>query len=167
MRKNIKAFIGFGLMWQEEKYLEHILNKLESIYGSNYHITDPFYINYSKYYHKEMGEDLKKVFTVFEFMIDKSELLNIKKFFMKVEDDFRVEGKRKVNIDPYYIDTDQVVVSTSKYRGNRIYLGGGIFAELELFYHHGSFQPMIWTYLDYKEYIPFFNKIRYIYKKHS
>ncbi|ACO04398.1 MULTISPECIES: DUF4416 family protein [Persephonella] len=165
MRKSIKALLGFGLMWNRKEFLEQAFQTINHHFGKIIEKTDHFSLEYSKYYEKEMGKDLRKIFIITDRVIDKSEIGDIKKLSMKIEDDMRIEGKRTVNIDPFYIDMDQVVVATSKYRGNRVYIGEGIFVELELWYHHGSFQPFLWTYIDYKEHIHFFNKVRNIYKK--
>ncbi|WP_457622388.1 DUF4416 family protein [Persephonella sp.] len=165
MRKSIKALLGFGLMWNRQKFLDTAIKNINHHFGKITEKTDPFELTYSRYYEKEMGKDLKKMFIIIERLIDKSDIGKIKKISMKIEDSMRIDGNRTVNIDPFYIDMDQVVVATSKYRGNRIYIGEGIFVELELWYHHGSFQPFLWTYIDYKEQIPFFNNVRNIYKK--
>ncbi|WP_297454088.1 DUF4416 family protein [Persephonella sp.] len=160
MRKNIKAHLGFALMWKEEKFLLSALELLKKEFADFKTQSEPFKPPFSKYYHKEMGSPLYKKFVITELIIDKSEIVKVKKMAMDIEDKYRIEGNRTVNIDPFYIDKEQLVVSTSKYRGNRVYMGDGVFVELELFYHHGSFQPFIWTYVDYKEHIPFFNSIR-------
>ncbi|MBK3331814.1 DUF4416 family protein [Persephonella atlantica] len=161
MRKNTdRAFLGFALMWREEEFLLKAKENLLSEYGSILSQSEIFNPPVSKYYQREMGFPLLKRFIITDRVIDKSEIKGIKKLCMEIEDSFRINGSRTVNIDPFYIDPDQLVVSTKKYRGNRIYLGDGVYAELELFYHHGSFQPFIWTYLDYKQQIPFFNSVR-------
>jgi hypothetical protein len=84
---------------------------------------------------------------------------------MELEDSLRVDGNRKVNIDPVYVDEYQVVALSHKDRGSRICLSNGVYAEIQLLYHHGSFQPLIWSYLDYKENADFFNEVRRIYLK--
>ena len=160
MRKNTDAYLGFALMWREEHFLSFIEDKLKKMYSGFFVSSDPFEPRFSEYYHKEMGSPLYKKFVLTNTVIDKSFIKDIKLESVCIEDSFRVNGKRTVNIDPFYMDKDQVVVSTTKYRGNRIYLGDGIFVELELFYHHKSFQPFVWTYTDYKDKIPFFNDIR-------
>ncbi|WP_457640804.1 DUF4416 family protein [Persephonella sp.] len=161
----LEALLGFALMWREDKNLNDALYTLGKDFGNILIETEPFYLPYSKYYEKEMGKGVRKKFVFFSKLINKLDIKNIKKYSMALEDKFRIDGNRTVNIDPLYLDIDQVVVSTSKYRGNRIYLGDGVFVELELWYHHGSFQPFLWTYLDYKEKIPFFNKVRNLYRK--
>jgi hypothetical protein len=160
VRKNTEAYLGFGLMWREENSLFYAENILREKFGDYKAESDIFQPVFCSYYYKEMGQPLFKKFVVTDAVIDKSDIVSVKKLSMDIEDRLRIDGRRTVNIDPFYIDKQQLVVSTSKYRGNRIYMGDNIFVELELFYHHGSFHPFVWTYVDYKEHIPFFNKVR-------
>ena len=39
----------------------------------------------------------------------------------------------------------------SKKRGGRIYLGEGVYAEMEYLYVYGGFRPRYWTYGDYRD----------------
>lgn len=165
MKEMKKAVLLFALMWNKEEYLTKAENILEKNFGKKILETEPFSLDYSTYYQKEMGEGLLKKFVAFDKFIEKDRLLQIKKLSMEIEDSLRIKGNRTVNIDPLYLDEYQVVVASSKDKGSRIYLGDGIFAELELLYHHGSFQPLIWTYLDYKNHTDFFNKVRKYYLK--
>ncbi len=157
-----KALLIFALMWQprEEKHLFEVENYLIDNFGQIISQTESFSLPYSKYYEKEMGKGLLKKFIVMDKLIHKGQLVNLKKMCMQLEDQHRINGSRTVNIDPLYLEEFQVVVATSKYRGSRIYLYDGIYADLELLYYNGSFQPMVWTYLDYKNLIPYFNKTR-------
>lgn len=135
---------------------------LESIYGRLVIQTDSFTLDYSSYYHKEMGNDLLKKFVALDCIIHKNRAVEIKKDSMELEEKFKVGG-RKVNIDPVLVDEYQVVALSKKDRGSRIYLGEGVYAEMELFYHHKTFHPFVWTYIDYKQNIDFFKKVRKIY----
>jgi hypothetical protein len=155
-----RALIGFALMWKDNEYLNKIEDILISKFDEKLAETEPYQLGFSKYYISEMGEPLYKKFVILKEIIYKPELKDIKLYSMDLEKQFSENGKRKINIDPFYIDLDQLVVATKKYRGNRIYIGDGIYIEMELWYHNQSYQPFLWTYLDYKEYIPFFNKVR-------
>ena len=159
-----KALLLFALMWNEDKEenLKQVERILEEKFGKKLMETEPFSLQYSHYYQKEMGERLLKKFLAVDCFVKKDSLIDLKIFSMELEDKFRETG-RTVNIDPIYLDEYQVVVASSKDKGSRIYLGKGVFAELELLYHHGSFQPLIWTYLDYKNHKDFFNQVRKYY----
>ncbi len=157
-----KALLMFALMWniEKEENLKRVEKEIEKTYGRIISQSETFTLPYSKYYQREMGKNLIKKFVVIDSLIHKGELVDIKKFSMSLEDRYRINGSRTVNIDPLYLEEFQVVVSTSKYRGSRIYLKDGIYADLELLYYNGSYQPMIWTYLDYRDHIGYFNRVR-------
>jgi hypothetical protein len=76
------------------------------------------------------------------------------------------EGKRRVNIDPGYIALERLVLATGKNYTHRIYLSKGIYADLTLVFHQGSFQSLAWTYRDYADLVVIgtFNEIRERYK---
>ncbi|HIE59381.1 MAG TPA: DUF4416 family protein [Persephonella sp.] len=152
-------------MWKEENKLKTVEKHLLKFYGNFVEETNPFSLPYCEYYTKEMGSPLYKKFVVTSFITEQKNLANIKKHCMFIEDKYKINGNRTVNIDPILLDTEKVLVATKKYRGNRIQIDKNLFLELELWFHNGSFQPFLWTYLDYKEYIPFFNKIRKGFKK--
>jgi hypothetical protein len=157
-----KALLIFAIMWNENKVenLNAAIKILESKFGKIVKKSDDFILSYSNYYEKEMGEGLKKSFFMTDFIIDKEDSINLKHYTMNLEDDFRENGRRTVNIDPVYLDEYQVVALSHKNKGSRIYIGKGVYAEMELLYHHGSFQPLLWTYLDYKYNVNFFNEAR-------
>ncbi|MDM7274150.1 DUF4416 family protein [Sulfurihydrogenibium azorense] len=160
-----KALLLLGIMWNKKKTenLEKVLKIIENKFGKVVKKTQEFTLSYSSYYEKEMGEGLLKSFFVIDCLINREESVNIKHYCMNLEDNFRENGGRTVNIDPVYLDEYQVVALSHKYKGSRVYIGKGVYGEIELLYHHGSFQPLIWTYLDYKENIPFFNEARKYY----
>ena len=72
---------------------------------------------------------------------------------------------RSVNIDPGYLDRMRLVLATTKDCSHRIYLGQGIYGDIELMYRSGSFVSLEWTYPDYRAElaIEFFNKVRSVY----
>ena len=70
---------------------------------------------------------------------------------MNVEEMFSMEGIRKINIDPGYMTLAKVVLASRKNYSHRIYLGRGVFAEVELFYKDGIFNAMPYTYPDYRD----------------
>ena len=70
--------------------------------------------------------------------------------------------RRMINLDPGVLTVDHLVLASHKSAGHRLYLGDGVYAELELWYVNGGFEPLPWTYLDYKtkEARVFFEKTR-------
>ena len=58
------------------------------------------------------------------------------------------------------------VLATTKENAHRIPLADGIFAEITLLYGKGGFQPLPWTYPDFRSEptLSILNKIRALYK---
>ncbi len=80
------------------------------------------------------------------------DIVNLKLFSMKMEDSYRDKNKnRKINVDVGYLDEFQLVLASHKRRGARIYVGKGVYLELEYLYFNKDFQDQFWTYMDYRE----------------
>ncbi len=76
-------------------------------------------------------------------------------------------GRRRVNLDPGYVDLAKLVLATTKDRQHRLYLGQGIYGEVTLRFTGGRFVPWEWTYPDYRtpEYLAFFDAVRRRYRQ--
>ncbi|MFH1146364.1 MAG: DUF4416 family protein [Pseudomonadota bacterium] len=101
------------------------------------------------YYNAEMGSPLIRRFVSFEQLLDPGLLPEVKHGANRVEEELKVEGRRSVNIDPGYITAERLVLATGKNYTHRIYLAGGIYADLTLIYTKGRFEVLPWTYPDY------------------
>ncbi len=121
--------------------------------------------NHTRYYEKEMGENLLRKFVSFRRLINAERLADIKRFTNKLEWRFSIDARRRINLDPGYLDANKLVLATTKDWAHRIYLKKGIYAELTLHFQNSSFQSWEWTYPDYRtrDYIDIFNQIRKIY----
>ncbi len=86
---------------------------LISKYGSLKTESSPYSFDFTKYYEKEMGSDLKKIFLIFEKEISKKDLVEIKQFITSIEEKYSDDG-RTVNIDPGYLSQDEFVLATFK-----------------------------------------------------
>ncbi|MFN4196639.1 MAG: DUF4416 family protein [Caldimicrobium sp.] len=123
---------------------------------------------FTDYYEKEMGKPLWKTFYFFEYLKDPSFLVDFKHLCFKIEREYAtLEGNRRINIDPGYLTLSKVVLSTFKDYVHRIYLGNSVYGEVTLIFREGTFQPLAWTYPDYKkeEVIQTFNLARKLYKE--
>jgi hypothetical protein len=114
-----------------------------------------------------MGWPLHRRFVSFEQLIRPLNVVEIKLTTNKIENDHLQDGKRQINIDPGYISLERLVLATGKNYAHRIYLSKGIYADLSLIFHKGSFDPLPWTYKDYAspETIALFNNVRERYKR--
>jgi len=160
----VKIFCGF--IYKEEKVFEEAKIKLEERWGETDIEYGPFNFDFTDYYEKEMGSDLKRRFISFEKLYLPEDAYEWKIFTNRVEKIFSENEKRKINIDPGYIDNSKVILLSTKDYYHRIYLGKGIYAEITLYYSEGKYNFFKWTYPDYRteNYINFFLKLRERYR---
>ena len=147
-----------AILYSNEYVLKEFLAQLES--GL---LSEPFYFEgLQRYYGREMGDKLYKRFIELKGLIKKESLVDFKLWTMEREKLFAWENKRRLNIDPGYVDESHLILASSKKRGGRIYLGKGVYAEMEYLYLYGAFRPLYWTYGDYrdKRVKEFFERVR-------
>lgn len=125
--------------------------------------------NLTDYYREEFGDGLSRVFLSFHKLIRLEQIAEIKILTNNIERKLSFQNKRRVNIDPGYLDLAKLVLASTKDYVHRIYLDKGIYAETTLFYQGKSFQSWQWTYPDFrtKEYIDIFNQIREMYAEQT
>ncbi|MCG3154096.1 MAG: hypothetical protein DKINENOH_00688 [bacterium] len=121
-----------------------------------------FAFDFSDYYRAEMGPDLRKVFLLCDQLIDPATLPEWKHRTIAWEQEHSVAGKRRINFDPGYLEAPKLVLATTKNFAHRIYLGRGIYADVQLYVKDGKFQTNPWTYPDYKhpQHLAFFGHAR-------
>lgn len=143
------------------------IGELEQIFGPTDWISPELFFDRTKYYAKEMGWPLHRRFVSFEQLIRPLSIVEIKLTTNRIENENLQEQKRQINIDPGYMSLERLVLATGKNYGHRIYLSKGIYVDLSLIYHKGSFSPLQWTYKDYAspEIIALFNGVRERYKR--
>jgi hypothetical protein len=116
----------------------------------------------SRYYEGEMGTGLLRSYVALEGLRDPGEFAGLKLASNALEAAWAGPAGRVVNADPGLLNLTQVVLASGKPAAHRVYLGQGIYAEVELVFERGSFRPLPWTYPDYREAraIGFFNEVR-------
>lgn len=161
----VKLFIA--ALYSDAGKMEEAARLLQDRYGAIDFRSQPLPFTVTDYYAPEMGSPLFRQILAFQPLIDPGELARIKLETNTLEERLAVAGQRKVNLDPGYLDYDKVVLASTKYNGQKIYLAHGIYADLTLRYSKGSFLPYPWSFPDFKtgEYTPFFLQIRTLYKQ--
>jgi hypothetical protein len=110
-----------------------------------------------------MGDALFRHFVTFERLLSIPSLPDIKRSTNRLEEKYAApDGNRRINIDPGYLCLEHVILATTKGYAHRPYLRAGIYADLTLIYRDKSFQPLEWTYPDYRqaEVTQLFNQLR-------
>ena len=154
-----------AVLWQESFPISKWRPALE-VFGEALCESESFDFNFSDYYAHEMGEKLKKKFWVFDRLFDPADLPAWKLTAIEIENRFKENDRRRVNLDPGYIDSAKLVLATTKNYDHRIYLERGIYGDVQLRFRHGHFVTNEWTYTDYKrpEHIAFFEAAREKYR---
>jgi hypothetical protein len=162
----VKLFIG--MLSNEISLFDELIQKLENIYGPS-DLESPVWLwEHSAYYTDEMGAELKRKFVFFKRLIDPGTISRIKLKTNELEQQYLNErGGRRINLDPGYLDSAKLVLVSTKDFSHRIYLDHGIYGEVTLIYSKNDYQPLLYTYRDYKseEYLSVFRKARALYKK--
>jgi hypothetical protein len=135
-------------------------------WGGTDFCSPPIPFTYTDYYDKEMGGTIVRTFVAFERLVDPSCLAAVKLRTNAVEDHFRRQGMRRVNLDPGLMALSRFSLATTKESAHRIPLTDGIYAEITLLYSRGGFRALDWTYPDFRSpvYLAALNEIRSLYK---
>ncbi len=105
----------------------------------------------TRYYEAELGWPLWRRFVFFESLVRSEQLVEVKLATHELEQRHLSAGRRSVNVDPGYLSAERVVLATGKNYTHRIHLARGIFADLTLIFHQGSYRSLDWTYPDYAD----------------
>ncbi|MBP7088174.1 MAG: DUF4416 family protein [Candidatus Omnitrophica bacterium] len=161
----VKLISGF-IYHKEEIYLKAKHN-LETKFGSIDFESSIINFDFTDYYYPEMGKPLFRRFVSFKKLQKLSSFPNIKLFCMKIEKKYSLHQKRKINIDPGYINESKLVLTTTKDFSHRIHIGKDIYAEVTLYYKEKKYLDFPTTFPDYRtpEYKNIFYTIRNIYRQ--
>jgi hypothetical protein len=157
------ARLFVSLIVPGDEILQRGSEELGLLFGEIDSMSERFPFQFTDYYAEEMGSSLFRRFATFKDLIPIPRLSEIKMATNHLEEKLAgPEGKRRINIDPGYLCLQHVVLATTKGYTHRPYLRDGIYADLSLIYRNRSFQPLEWTYPDYRQdgVIRLFNQLR-------
>lgn len=127
-----------------------VLAKLAERFGPLGFLSEPLEFNFTTYYERELGTGLIRKMVSFEQLVPQDRLSDIKLYTNKIEEEHLDEkGNRRMNIDPGFIALERFVLASCKNFSHRVYLRGGVYADLTFIYTKGDFKPLPWTYPDY------------------
>ncbi len=168
--KKVEPVLFFiALMEREPVFSGEVKSAVEEELGMVLLQSKSFdFSKFTDYYAEEMGSPLWKSFYLFEYLREPEFLVDLKHLCYRLErENVDSEGRRRLNLDPGYLTLSKVVLATFKDYAHRIYLGRSVFAEVTLIFRGGGFQPLPWTYPDYREELTlaYFNQARILYKE--
>jgi hypothetical protein len=146
--------------------LDWVRERIGQQFGPLALVSEAFDFTETNYYTATMGEGLKKQFITCERLVDPGELAHIKCATNAWEAEYAALGghaePRPLNLDPGYVTPAKLVLASTKDHAHRLYLGDGIYAEVTLAFRQRQWQPMEWTYPDYRrpDYQAFFTTCR-------
>ncbi len=144
------SLLFFGIMYSDERLAKKALAILIERYGEVAEESDEFDFYFTKFYQDEFGDGLKKRFVLFGKPIARGELSEMKVFGNEVEGTFAKDGKRMINLDPGYVTEHNVVLASCKEFPHRVYIGNGIYAEVEMMFKKDGVEYPAYAYSDYK-----------------
>jgi hypothetical protein len=150
IREVLKVKPVCGVMFQPQIDLSQMIGELQSVAGVVDERSDVFDFSFSDYYEEEMGTGLKKVFLSFHLLVHPGTLPVMKLKTSEIETRWSKQGKRRVNLDPGYITGAKLVLASTKDFAHRVFIGDGIYGDVQLRFVHNRFRANELTYPDYQ-----------------
>lgn len=162
-----QALLICGLLSADSRLMKEIETTLVEHFGPVGLRSELVPFTWTDYYNAEMGEKILRRWLVFSSPVNLLESWRFKLASCEVENDLRREGKRRINIDPGFIQLDGLWLLTTKAAGHRAYLDEGIWIELTLRFLREHCEKLPWTYPDHRDPAAqaFFLKARELLKK--
>lgn len=141
-----------GVIYHDAKIRDAALDVLCKRYGPIEDASEEFSFSrtYSDYYDAEIGGECFRRIYSFRDTVDPSRQAQIKIDTNRIEESFSVDGKRRINLDPGFMNAGRLLLATTKPGFFRIPLSDGIYSELTLIWSRGAWQTFFWTYRDYQ-----------------
>jgi hypothetical protein len=152
-----------GVLWNRDEDLETAEDRIEDIFGPVGSRSEKIpFGQYSSYYEKEMGKDIQRCLWSLNLPFQRGALVEAKLATNRIERSIAGSGNRTVNLDPGLLTLEGLSLATTKTYYHRLYLGKGVFGELTLIYRQGGFEPLPWSYPDYRDRwaVEFLEKVR-------
>ncbi|MDD3715669.1 MAG: DUF4416 family protein [Candidatus Marinimicrobia bacterium] len=168
IRSAPKGLLFQALTLSEAELLLPAENFLQRRYGKVLLSYGPFGFDvFTDYYREEMGGELQKKFYLFTPLISLEHSYRYKLDSQSLELRYLQDGRRRINCDPGFLTLYQLNLLSTKAYSHRNYLAEGIYAETTLIACGKRFEPLPWTYPDYKtpEALDFFAEGKQILKK--
>ena len=145
------SLLFISLLFSQRDMFATVRQFLIDLFGDVLLESDEYAWSHTTYYDHELGTPVRRKIIFFNAPFDPLSLPDAKLATNALESSFAENGRRRVNIDPGYIMRSRVVLASAKDYSHRMYLGKGIFGEVALFFKGNQFNPLPYTYLDYRE----------------
>ena len=142
-----------GVISADEALLSQADGPLLAALGQVDLASDVFDFDFTDYYDEQMGRPLYRRLVSFSELIDPDVLADAKLRTNAIEAEItaaRPGGPaRAINLDPGYVAPSKLVLASMKDFSHRIYLRGGVYAEITLMVRKGRWESLDWTFPDF------------------
>jgi Domain of unknown function (DUF4416) len=164
-KNSLESIVGFHSPYQPHKLVVPVLigkgmttevvdELVAEAFGPADSRSQEIPFEFTHYYDKEMRTPITRVLYSIAELIEPTELARLKHLSNSVEARTAApDGRRVINLDPGLLSLSRLILATTKPSAHRIPIGQGIHAEITLLFQRGGFQPLDWTYPDFRSQI--------------
>ena len=141
-----------GMISARAELFDQVLSPLAETFGPVEAVSEVFDFDLTHYYDEQMGSPLYRRFVCFAGVADPSTLAEAKLKTHAIEADFAARydfAPRPINLDVGYIEPAKLILASMKNFSHRVYLSGGVYAEVTLLYRKGRWEALEWTFPDF------------------
>jgi len=162
LKNDYFAKLIFGALYSDPYWLEQAKEKLVKQKREIQHQSLEYSFDQTDYYSSEMGVALKRRFLSIRGVYSLESSVDWKIRMLEIENQLSLDGKRRINLDPGFIDLHRVVLLSRKEGPQKIYIGHGVWADLVLLKNKEGYRKFSWTFPDLRDgrYNDFFLKVR-------
>ena len=167
MSNKTYAKLIIGAIYSDPQWLMKAKSAMQKYSWEIEHQSQVFFFDQTDYYSTEMGEVLKRCFLSIKGLQSLEYSADWKLKTVEIEQQLSNKEKRRINLDPGYLDLSRVVLLSGKEGSHKIYLRNGVWADLVLVKDKGGYRNLEWTFPDIRtgHYNDFFLQIRAEFKK--
>jgi hypothetical protein len=140
-----------SLLTADADLLPVVEDELTRAFGEIILRSAPVPFDTSDYYREEMGDGLVRRWYCFRDLCGAEHLPEARLDTGRIEEMFAAGGKRRVNLDPGYLDLGKLVLASLKEAPDKMYMGQGVWAHTCLRYRFGAFKAPDHSFPDFKD----------------
>lgn len=137
-----------GVLYPDEIRWMWTAGKLSNLWGTPEDVSPEYPFTVTDYY-ADIAPVLFRRFLSFSGLRDGASLPEWKRTAGRLESESG--DRRTVNIDPGYVNGARLVLASTKDHAHRVYLGGGIHAEVTLRFRFRKWEAFDYTFPDFAE----------------
>ena len=151
LKPEIYVKLIIGAIYSDVQFLDSAKRQMANLNLFIKNQSKEFPFDLTEYYKSEMGPNLKRCFLSIKGLQKLEYSFKWKLKMVQIENQLRQLGKRRINLDPGYIDYHRVVLLSKKEGPQKIYIRKGVWGDLVLLNVKGGFKHLPWTFPDLQD----------------